>query len=285
MKKKERIDGFFIFVSAILLFYIALMIFLCFIPLIFNFRTATTAGRVFMIIGTVLFFLFFFSFVYTAELIWHEGKRRHNRSLLQRWRVLYFLFFLFSIYLVLRYFNETIWGTLGYSIVAIFGAIVAYSIFCMIKVRNEFFNNEKLFMIFIAITSLILLFGLVLLDSGLSCGGTLLKIAIGSYYLLFTTILIFKAITYQRPNKRHQVVLLMTYILIFMAILISFPFYVNWCGVSGKYFDIFNAVYSAVIGGGLTLVGVAWTIRKGDEDRRADRLQVEAIERKKNEKS
>ena len=61
-----------------------------------------------------------------------------------------------------------------------------------------------------------------------------------------------------------------------MVILISFPFYVQWCGVSGKYFETFTTVYSAVVGGGLTLVGVAWTIRKGDEDRKADRLQVEA---------
>ena len=276
MKKKEKLDGLFIFVSATLIFHIALMVFLCFVPIIFDFHIATAAGRAFMIIGSVLFFLLFFSFVSSTEMIWNEEKGQHNQSTFWEWRVFYVLFFLFSIYLVLRYFHETIWGTLGYSTVAIFGAIVVYGFFCILKVRNRFFNNEKLFMIFIAVTSLILLSGLVLLDSGLSGGETLSKVAIGLYYLLFTTILIFKAITNQRPNKRHQIVLLMTYILIFMAILISFPFYVNWCGISGKYFDTFTAVYSAVIGGGLTLVGVAWTIRKGDEDRKADRLQVEA---------
>ena len=44
MKKKERSDGFFIFISAILLFYIALMIFLCFVPIIFDFCLERGAG-------------------------------------------------------------------------------------------------------------------------------------------------------------------------------------------------------------------------------------------------
>ena len=283
MKKKEKLDGLFIFVSATLIFHIALMIFLCFVPIIFDFHTATAAGRVFMIIGSVLFFLLFFSFVSSTEMIWNEEKGQQTQSTFWKWRVFYVLFFLFATYLVLRYFNNTIWGTLGYSTVAIFGAIVVYGIFCVLKVRNRFFNNEKLFMIFIAVTSLILLFGLVLLDAGSPHGELLLKIAIGLYYLLFATIIIFKAITYQRPNKRHQVVLLMAYILIFMVILISFPFYVNWCGMRDENFETFTAVYSAVIGGGLTLVGVAWTIRNGDEDRKADRMQVEA-DRKEEER-
>ena len=48
-------------------------------------------------------------------------------------------------------------------------------------------------------------------------------------------------------------------------VLISFPFYVQWCGLKGDDFDTFLAVYSALIGGGITLAGVAWTIKRQDD--------------------
>ena len=47
--------------------------------------------------------------------------------------------------------------------------------------------------------------------------------------------------------------------------------------------QIITSVVAAIFGGVFTLVGVAWTIRKGDEDRKTDRLQVEA-DRKEEER-
>lgn len=52
--------------------------------------------------------------------------------------------------------------------------------------------------------------------------------------------------------------------------------------MQGEDFKTFVSVYSAIVGGGLTLLGVAWTIRKGDEDRKKDREQLEQ-DRKKEE--
>ena len=43
--------------------------------------------------------------------------------------------------------------------------------------------------------------------------------------------------------------------------------------------EIITTIVSAVYGGLLTLVGVAWTIRKGDDDRRRDITRIEEEKR------
>ena len=55
-------------------------------------------------------------------------------------------------------------------------------------------------------------------------------------------------------------------------ITISFPFYVQWCGLTGTDFDAFVTVYAAVLGGGITLAGVAWTIKDANDDKKKDLL-------------
>jgi len=54
------------------------------------------------------------------------------------------------------------------------------------------------------------------------------------------------------------------------AITITFPYYVKWCGLSETAFETFVSVYAAVLGGGITLAGVAWTIKDANDDKKKD---------------
>jgi hypothetical protein len=56
-----------------------------------------------------------------------------------------------------------------------------------------------------------------------------------------------------------------------MAIFV-FPYYIKWCGVDGCDFEIFITIYSCVIGGLLTLGGVASTIKQADKQRNEDKI-------------
>ena len=71
--------------------------------------------------------------------------------------------------------------------------------------------------------------------------------------------------------------------IVVVGLLIMVPFFVHWCGLKGKGFQTFVSVYSALLGGGLTLVGVAWTIKQGEKHRKEDRDQLE-LDRKEEER-
>lgn len=66
-------------------------------------------------------------------------------------------------------------------------------------------------------------------------------------------------------------------------ITITFPFYIQWCGLTGTDFDAFVTVYAAVLGGGITLAGVAWTIKDANDKRKEDLQRIES-ERKEEER-
>lgn len=61
-------------------------------------------------------------------------------------------------------------------------------------------------------------------------------------------------------------------------IIFTFPYFIQWCGITGENFNIFLSIYTAAIGGGLTLIGVAWTIDKNNKDmKREAQLSVKPL--------
>ena len=66
-------------------------------------------------------------------------------------------------------------------------------------------------------------------------------------------------------------------------ILVTFPYYVQWCGLKEDDFQTFVTVYAALIGGGITLAGVAWTIKDSNDKRKEDLERIE-MERKEEER-
>lgn len=95
------------------------------------------------------------------------------------------------------------------------------------------------------------------------------KLCLGLAYLvaisLYTNRFIYK------PKKPDKTISNIIGIVFWGAIItISFPFYIQWCGLTGQNFETFVSIYAAVLGGGITLAGVAWTIKDGDDKRKED---------------
>lgn len=97
------------------------------------------------------------------------------------------------------------------------------------------------------------------------------KICIGIAYLI--AIALFTDKYLYRPKKAGHTISHIIGIISWGALItISFPFYIQWCGLTGTDFDAFVSVYAAVLGGGITLAGVAWTIKDANDDKKKDLL-------------
>lgn len=95
------------------------------------------------------------------------------------------------------------------------------------------------------------------------------KICLGIAYLM--AIALFTDKYLYRPKKDgHTISHIIGIVSWGSLITISFPFYVQWCGLTGTDFDAFVTVYAAVLGGGITLAGVAWTIKDTNDKRKEE---------------
>lgn len=249
-----------------------LWFFLLFIPAFFTFQSATITGKVFMIIGSVLFVTVQILFILCIEKLYK--KNNNDKKSLLYLRIFYVASFIFYVYLLLRYFDDNIWGS--FDIVVSLGFLfgVLYGSYCLILHFKLFFNSEKIPMLLTAIAIFLCWLGGLFLDSNFQTSYLLFKIAIGILYLIFIAIFlnltVFNLFNYN--NKRFQLLRILICVAIPLVILITIPFYVQWCGLNGDNFDTFVTVYSAVSGGGLTLIGVAWTIKQSDMIRKNEEI-------------
>lgn len=116
--------------------------------------------------------------------------------------------------------------------------------------------------------------GLCLLLSGINI---VLQIALGIDFALviFAIInsIIFSKISFFKDEVRDRFWFKLCLIIIYAIAIFMLPFYVKWCGLNDSDFNTFVQVYSCVVGGLLTLGGVAWTIRKSDRDRKEEEIK------------
>lgn len=100
------------------------------------------------------------------------------------------------------------------------------------------------------------------------------KLCFGLTYLvaiaLYTNQFIYKP---RKPNKTISNIIGIVFWGV--TITISFPFYIQWCGLTEKNFETFVTIYSAVLGGGITLAGVAWSIKDSNDKRKEDLQRIE----------
>ena len=117
--------------------------------------------------------------------------------------------------------------------------------------------------------------GALFLDSNIRISYLLFKIAIAILYLIFIAIFLNFTVfnLFNFSNKKYQLLRILFCVAIPLVILITIPFYVQWCGLDGENFKTFLNVYSAVCGGGLTLIGVAWTIKRQDEKYKLNKME------------
>ena len=104
----------------------------------------------------------------------------------------------------------------------------------------------------------------------------LLKFAIACIYILIiltsVNFIFFKKEPFFNKKFRNTLLYKFLLVLIYGMAIFLFPYYIKWCGLDGCDFEIFITIYSCVIGGLLTLGGVAWTIKQADKQRNEDKI-------------
>lgn len=169
------------------------------------------------------------------------------------------------------YFSQNIWDTLSTFEAIIFLIISLCGSYLFIKDHfSALLNKERMPMLLLAIALFCAQLAFLFRVEG-RVSNVLLKTGVGIVYIEFIAVFINLTILRDKMvNSKHIVMYLILCISIPVAVLTTIPYYVQWCGLSGENYKTFVSVYAALIGGGLTLIGVAWTIRKGDKDRKDD---------------
>lgn len=268
---KQTIDVLY---QAFIILYLALLFILSIVPLMFDFANLSTAGKVIIVAGSALFFVLF-----VGAIIYMEIKilKRSNvkKSKKRGIRIAYICYAIFSIYLLLRYFDYNIWGTLGYVLFAAFCAFIAGLIYYLSSLFKYQLNYEKAPVILFIISIILLFVALILGADYVQYARILVQIAIGICYLLFIALFANQTLFSNDGefSRKHRILKLLFCITIPTVVLITFPFYIKWLGVPEENFNIFLNVYSSLVGGGLTLAGVAWTINKSVNDKKEDEIK------------
>lgn len=185
---------------------------------------------------------------------------------------------------ILTFFNYNLWGykspIIGLAIVYI---LLVESIASLRTLFKKSFGKENTPVLLIALATVSCFLALININAGnIDHAKLFSKFSFGIAYLvaiaLYTNQFIY------RPQKSEKTISNIIGIIFWGAIItISFPFYVQWCGLSGDNFETFVTVYAAVLGGGITLAGVAWTIIDGNDKRKEDLDRIE-LERKEEER-
>lgn len=245
---------------------LCLYCYLCFIPVIHNFNAANVAGKIFMVIGSIAFLGLFVLLVWGLERVnKNDTKNKLFRRLVDG--------FIAVVYIIsiLHYFNDKLWGAnniIWGIVIAIFFLFGSYSF-----VEGHFgkkLNSEFKPIILISFAILALWIALINYDSNVEATLLYVKIAIAFVYLVAVALYVYYLL-YNKKSKGIRISTIISAVFWAALILITFPFYVKWWGSQGDNFDTFVSVYASVIGGGLTLAGVAWTIQYTNKTRQEDR--------------
>lgn len=251
-----------------------LWLFLLILPAVFNFQEATIVGKVFMIIGSSIFLL---TYIALFVLIIKDKSNDIYKTKRQKiWAVVIFVaIFVLYAWLLLRYFDLDIWGTFGYVSAGIF--LIMIMVGCYVAVNNfrSLLNNEKITIFLIAAALCLILFSGLLSNIDNEAADILIKIAVGILYLFFISILLnFLVFNKSKKEIKNRIIIIAFLVAVGVALLILFPFYVQWCGLTGDNFGVFVTTYSAVVGGALTLLGVALTIRHDSRLREMQEISI-----------
>lgn len=185
---------------------------------------------------------------------------------------------------ILTVLNHDVWGYKSSFAGLALLLIMFVEIFASVRaIFKKSFGNENVPVALISLTVLSFILAAVNESAGnIEPSNLCYKFCFGLTYLvaiaLYTNQFIYK------PKKQNKTISNIIGIVFWGAIItISFPFYIQWCGLTGSNFEAFITIYAAVLGGGITLAGVAWTIKDGNDKRKEDLQRLE-FERKEEER-
>ena len=238
-----------------------LLVFLSTLPLIFNFGDAKWYAKILMLLGSLYALLF----LLILPAIFTEATKSN------KWLLCFSPLFAFFIVGIISYFNFELWGHKSFALGLIFVWTIFVGLYLSIKALfNKTLGSESTPIVLIAMAILTLFIAVVNDKTSNNFSADLYyKISAGIVYLISIALYANRYI-YKSKNE-HKVISNIIGIVFWGAIItISFPFYIQWCGLKGDDFDTFVSVYAAVLGGGITLAGVAWTIKDANDDKKKD---------------
>ena len=247
------------------------------IPSIFNFSKANIAGKIFILLSFIVGFAVMMRGLFNFD-------KKENQS--EKIKIILIDIELIVLYVIggLKMINFDLWGMQSVITGLNFILLMFFEVYYFVKsLVGKRLEKEQFFCVIIALMTTFLFVAIE--NEGVDnhqFAETCLKICAGMGYLISISIFV-NAFLFKRSKKEKQLSNIILFVLFGGIILISFPFYIKWCGVICKNLEYFVAVYSAFIGGVITLLGVAWTIKDNNEKRKEDLQRVEE-ERKEEER-
>ena len=202
------------------------------------------------------------------------------------WKDKVFIGFLSAIYIIgfLMFLDHNLWGYKEAVYGIMFLVVLFIEIFISINVVfGKKLDSEKLPTILISAAVLTFLLAAVNETSNnVEPANLLYKLSFGIAYLIAVALFINSYLFKKRDNNK-TIGNIVGIVFWGSLILVTFPYYVQWCGLKEDDFQTFVTVYAALIGGGITLAGVAWTIKDSNDKRKEDLDRVE-MERKEDDR-
>lgn len=163
-------------------------------------------------------------------------------------------------------------------------SVLLIEIFISIRALfHNSFGKENTPVVLLTLAIISCMFSLANLSTGnVEYAKTFAIICFGIAYLVAIALYTNRFI-YKHKNPEKTISSIIGIVFWGAIITITFPFYINWCGFLGDSFNTFVDVYAAVLGGGITLAGVAWTIKDSNDKRKEDLERIE-MERKEEER-
>ena len=177
---------------------------------------------------------------------------------------------------LLIFFENTLWGYKTVFLFVVFSWLLMVVIIMAIATSfNKVFNREFMPIILSSLSVIMFVFSFTCASIGAKFFSEIFrKASVGIIYVVAAALYVNKHI--YCPKKENKMISnIIRIILLGSIITITFPFYVQWCGLTGKNLELFASVYAAVLGGGITLAGVAWTIKDNNAIRQEDLKRIE----------
>ena len=250
---------------------LCLLVFLTILPLLFDFCAVKWYAKVLMLLGSWCALVF----LMVLPAAFSEATKTN------KWLLYFSPLFLAFIIGFLAYFDFELWGNKNIAIGIIFIWSLFVGFYAIVKsLFNKALGNENIPAVLVAIAMLMIFIAVIIEKNNNVDYVVCYKISVGIFYLIAIALYANKYI-YRNKNEQNVMSNIIGIIFWCALITISFPFYVKWCiQLTSENFEAFVSVYAALLGGGITLAGVAWTIRDSNDKRREDlkRIENERIE-------
>ncbi len=265
-KKIEKIK----WVVPLSILFLSLILLGGFLPVFFDFSKLTC------ILKAVFIVFYSIGLALVIALAYFDKNNKEEQG--SCWKDKVFSIFLYIVYILgfLMFFDHELWGYKETVYGLLFLVVLFLEIYISIKIiLGKKLNLEKTSTVLISTAVLTFILAAVNeTTNNLIPANLLYKISIGITYLVATALFI-NSYLFKKRDGNKTIGTIIGVVFWGSLILVTFPYYVQWCGLKENDFQTFVTVYAALIGGGITLAGVAWTIKDSNDKRKEDLQRVE----------